>query len=327
MVTSITVCSMQQTFEGILVEAWTAAWDRGQFEALRAISSTDYTRHSKSGGSSMNLDQYQAEISAIRQGFPDLSTVIDSIIVDGERAAIFWTTKGTHTETFLGVPATGKPLVTQGSNHVELRDGLIHRETVTWDGTELLNALGIRSLSDAIAAEKEQAVKVVMADLSGEPDLDAMKAFNRQFVTGVTVVTTMEDGKPKGLAVNAYSSISLEPPLVMVCVQKTSSTYPALFASTHLGINILSREQKSTVSTFASKSTDKFADIEWHQGPEGSPLIDFSSAMIEAEIRERFQAKTHTIFVCRVRHAEGTDIEPMVYKAGRFFDGANLASL
>ncbi len=327
MVTGITVSSMQQTFEDTLVNAWTSAWDRGEVDALKSISSDGYTRHGKSGGSPMNLDQYLDEIRAIRQGFPDLSTTIDSIIADGERAAIFWTTTGTHTETFLGVPATGKSVVTQGSNQVELRDGLIHRETVTWDGTELLNALGIRSLSDAIAAEKEQTAEVVVVDLSGEPDLDAMKAFNRQFVTGVTVVTTMEDGKPKGLAVNAYSSISLEPPLVMVCVQKTSSTYPALFASTHLGINILSREQKDTVSTFASKSTDKFADIEWHQGPEGSPLIDSSSAMIEAEIRERFQAKTHTIFVCRVRHAEVTDIEPMVYKAGRFYDGANLASL
>lgn len=327
MVTGITVCSMQQTFEDTLKEAWTAAWDRGEVEALNAISTSDYTRHGKSGGSSMNLHQYQAEIRAIRQGFPDLTTTIDSILVDGERAAIFWKTTGTHTETFLSVPATGKSVVTQGSNQIDLREGLIHRETVTWDGTELLNALGIRSLSDAIAAEKSPETEVVMADLSGEPDLESMKAFNRQFVTGVTVVTTMEDGKPRGLAVNAYSSISLEPPLVMVCVQKTSSTYPALFGSTHLGINILSREQKDTVSTFASKSSDKFADIEWHQGPEGSPLIDSSSAMIEAEIRERFQAKTHTIFVCRVRHAEGTDIEPMVYKAGRFYDGANLASL
>lgn len=327
MVTSITVSSMHQLFEDTLKEAWTAAWDRGEVEALSAISTTEYTRHGKSGGSSMNLDQYQEEIRAIRRGFPDLTTTVDSILVDGNRAAIFWKTTGTHTETFLGVPATGKSVVTQGSNQIELRDGLVHRETVTWDGTELLNALGIRSLSDAIAAEKAPESEVVMADLSGEPDLDAMKAFNRQFVTGVTVVTTMEDGKPRGLAVNAYSSISLEPPLVMVCVQKTSSTYPALFASTHLGINILSREQKNTVSTFASKSSDKFADIEWHQGPDGSPLIDSSSAMIEAEIRERFQAKTHTIFVCRVRHAEVTDIEPMVYKAGRFYDGANLASL
>ncbi|WP_258141574.1 flavin reductase [Arthrobacter sp. MYb221] len=325
--TRLTVSSMQQTFETALEEAWTAAWDRGEVEALASICTDSYSRTGKSDGNSMTLAQFQDEIRATRAGFPDLTTKINSVIVNGDRAAIFWTTSGTHTETFLGVPATGKSVVTRGSNEVALHDGLIQSENVTWDGSELLNSLGIRSLSDAIAAEKASDEPVLMADLSGEPDLDAMKAFNRQFVTGVTVVTTQENGKPKGLAVNAYSSISLEPPLVMVCVQKTSSTYPALFASTHLGINILSREQKDTVSTFASKSADKFADIVWHEGPDGSPLIDSSSAMIEAEIRERFQAKTHTIFVCRVRHAEVSNIEPMVYKAGRFYDGANLESL
>ena len=154
-----------------------------------------------------------------------------------------------------------------------------------------------------------------------------MKGFNRQFVTGVTVVTTKENGVPKGLAVNAYASVSLEPPLVMVCIQKTSSTYPALFASSHLGINILSNEQKPTLSTFASKSADKFAEINWHAGPHGSPLIDGSSAALEAEIRERFQAKTHTVFICRVRHAEVSETAPMVYQAGRFFDSEGLSQL
>ena len=71
---------------------------------------------------------------------------------------------------------------------------------------------------------------VVIDNLSGTLSADALKGFNRQFITGVTVVTTMDaDRVPRGLAVNSYASISLEPPLVLVCVQKTSSTYPALF--------------------------------------------------------------------------------------------------
>jgi flavin reductase (DIM6/NTAB) family NADH-FMN oxidoreductase RutF len=87
-----------------------------------------------------------------------------------------------------------------------------------------------------------------------EPDPEMMKGFNRQFITGVTVVTTKDGVKPCGLAVNAYSSISLDPPLIMVCVQRPSSTYTALFASTHLGVNILSNEQRGVVSVFASKA-------------------------------------------------------------------------
>ncbi|XKF78843.1 flavin reductase family protein [Glutamicibacter arilaitensis] len=65
----------------------------------------------------------------------------------------------------------------------------------------------------------------------------------------------------------------------------------------------------------------------WDEVPYGGPLFDSSSKMVEAENLEGFQANTHTIFVCRVRHAEVSNIEPMVYKAGRFYDGAILESL
>lgn len=162
---------------------------------------------------------------------------------------------------------------------------------------------------------------------AAEPTADLMKGVNRAFVTGVTVVTTMDGDRPRGLAVNAYCSISLDPPLVLVCVQRTSSTYPALFSSGYLGINILSHEQSDVAQTFASKATDKFDQIDWHAGPHGSPLVPGSSAMLEAEIRERFQAPTHTVFICRIRHAEVGDASPMVYSAGKFYDGAQLTPL
>jgi flavin reductase (DIM6/NTAB) family NADH-FMN oxidoreductase RutF len=70
--------------------------------------------------------------------------------------------------------------------------------------------------------------------------MDVMKKVNRQFITGVTVVTAMDDGTPRGLAVNAFASISLDPPTVMVAVQHTSSTHDCLFRAGHLAINILS---------------------------------------------------------------------------------------
>jgi steroid delta-isomerase-like uncharacterized protein len=319
----ITLSTMQQTFDSVVANVWAAAWDRGEVEALGTLVSADYLRVSKGSGKTLNLEQLQSEILAIREAFPDLVTTVDAVVVDGASAAIFWTSTGTHSAPFMGVPATGRQVQTRGSNFVTVEGGLIKQETVTWDSSELLSSLGIRHLGDALG----EADGVVVDSLSGEPDLELMKGFNRQFVTGVTVVTTKENGVPKGLAVNAYASVSLEPPLVMVCIQKTSSTYPALFASSHLGINILSNEQKPTVSTFASKSADKFAEIDWHAGPHGSPLIDGSSAALEAEIRERFQAKTHTVFICRVRHAEVSETAPMVYQAGRFFDSEGLSQL
>jgi len=166
-----------------------------------------------------------------------------------------------------------------------------------------------------------------MATSPTQPDLDLMKQVNRQFVTGVTVVTAMDDDAPRGLAVNAFSSISLDPATVMVCVQRTSSTHDCLFRARHLAINILSTDQLDVVTRFASKSDDKFAGLEWAPGPFGSPLLERSSAQMEVEIRERLQASTHTVFVCRVVHASCSDRPPMVYSAGQFFDGGALAPL
>jgi flavin reductase (DIM6/NTAB) family NADH-FMN oxidoreductase RutF len=159
------------------------------------------------------------------------------------------------------------------------------------------------------------------------PDLDLMKQVNRQFVTGVTVVTAMDAEKPRGLAVNAFSSVSLDPPTVMVAVQRTSSTHDCLYRAAHLAINILSVDQVDVVNIFATKSDDKFAGLDWEQGPFGSPLIGRSAAQMEVEIRERLQASTHTVFVCRVVHAAASGRHPMVYSAGKFFDGGALTPL
>jgi steroid delta-isomerase-like uncharacterized protein len=312
---------MQQTLEPLITSAWLAAWDKGDLDALDGLVAADYTRTSKATGATVDIAGLKAEIAVVREAFPDLRTTIDDIVEGEETVAVFWTSTGTHTHEYLGVPATGLTVQTRGSNILILRDGKITKETVTWDGSELLAGLGIRALRGIATPD--------VGDGRDFPELDAdlMKAFNRQFITGVTVVTTKEGETPKGLAANSYCSVSIEPPLVLVCVQKTSSTYPALFSSSHLGINILGAGQKDTVRVFASKSPDKFAELDWHEGPKGSPLLDGSAASLEAEIQERFQAKTHTVFICRVRHAEIANTAPMVYKAGHFYDGADLTEL
>ena len=166
-----------------------------------------------------------------------------------------------------------------------------------------------------------------MAVTQVRPDLDVMKQVNRQFVTGVTVVTAVDDGTPRGLAVNAFASISLDPATVMVAVQHTSSTHDCLFRADHLAINILSTDQLDVVNRFAVKSDDKFAGLDWDAGPFGSPLIARSAAVMEVEIRERLRASTHTVFMCRVVHAEVSNRHPMVYSAGKFFDGGTLTDL
>jgi steroid delta-isomerase-like uncharacterized protein len=314
---------MHELNESRLTAAWQAVWDRGDVDTLDEIVTSDYVRTGSRSSTSRSLAEVKADILEVRSAFPDLSTTVHTVVADGDDIAVFWSSEGTHTESYLGVPPTHRRVHTSGSNHLRLSGGRIAVETVTWDGAELLDSLGIRSLRDG----RQDHHTSVVPDLSADPDPQALKGFNRQFVTGVTIVTTLADGVPKGLAVNSYASISLEPPLVLVCVQKTSSTYPALFSAEHLGINILSTDQGDALAAFSRSSQDKFAGIAWHGGPLGSPLIDGSSASIEAEIRDRFQAQTHTIFVCRARHAEISDADPMIYRAGAFFDSRSMQPL
>ncbi|PWJ54329.1 NADH-FMN oxidoreductase RutF, flavin reductase (DIM6/NTAB) family [Quadrisphaera granulorum] len=159
-------------------------------------------------------------------------------------------------------------------------------------------------------------------------DPDLMKQVNRRFITGVTVVTVDDDGTPRGLAASSFTSISVDPATVLVCVQHTSSTHDSLFRSEHLAINILSTDQLEVVRRFASKSDDKFAGLDWIAGPHGSPLLQNSSARIEVQIRERLRASTHSVFIGRVVHAETTNLPPMVYQqGGKFYDGDQLVQL
>lgn len=161
--------------------------------------------------------------------------------------------------------------------------------------------------------------------MSCSPELiEAVKAVHRRFPTGVTIVTASDEGRPYGLAVNAFSSVSLEPPVVLACVAATSTTHPRLFTVDHLGINILAEDQQEVVAAFARSGGDKFSDISWRPGAKGSPLIDGASAAMEIKIEKRLQAYTHTIFTGRVLDATAGDAPPMIYLGGGLFRGSNL---
>lgn len=157
-------------------------------------------------------------------------------------------------------------------------------------------------------------------------DLGArVRGVHRQFPTGVTVVTACVDGKPVGLAVNAFSSISLEPPLVLVCVNESSASYPAVFDSEHIGINILAADQLNVAATFAKSGGDKFANLAWQVSSQEVPVLEGVAGHLELEIQYKIPAYSHTIFIGEVIEANATDERaPLVYKAGKFYDGSRL---
>lgn len=162
--------------------------------------------------------------------------------------------------------------------------------------------------------EDEAAAEVPAADV----DPEAVRRFHRRFPTGVTVVTAMHDGEPRGLAVNAFASVSLEPPVVMVCVANQSATAPALHGSDHIAINVLAADQIEIARRFATSGGDKFTGVAWRPGQTGAPVLESTAAHLEAVIEQRIPAYTHTIFLARVVAAAASDREPMIYLDGHF---------
>jgi flavin reductase (DIM6/NTAB) family NADH-FMN oxidoreductase RutF len=148
---------------------------------------------------------------------------------------------------------------------------------------------------------------------------------HRRFPTGVTVVTARgADGSPHGLAVNAFASVSLEPPSVLVCVACNSLTHTHLCSASHAAINILSHSQQDVATTFARSGGDKFAGLDWRPGAGGAPVLAGVSAHVEMSIEARLSAHTYTMLIGQVIEAHSTDTPPLVYLDGGFFDGARL---
>ena len=125
--------------------AWEAAWDRGDVDSLDELLSPNY-RRLESAGAVHSRDQFKESILSTRSAFPDLATVIDEIVVEGDRAAVRWRSTGTHGHPFLGVPPTRRSVAVNGANFARFDGDLIVEETVTWDPRALLTALGIISV-------------------------------------------------------------------------------------------------------------------------------------------------------------------------------------
>jgi len=147
-----------------------------------------------------------------------------------------------------------------------------------------------------------------------------------RFAPGVVAITALdpESGVPTGLAANAFTSVSLDPPLVGFCVAHTSSTWPKLRGADRQCINILSEPQTEVCLQLAAKGGDKFAGLEWTTSPSGSPVLDGALAWIECSVEAEYAAGDHVIVVARVHHLDKHhDGEPLVFYKGGYgrFDG------
>jgi flavin reductase (DIM6/NTAB) family NADH-FMN oxidoreductase RutF len=141
------------------------------------------------------------------------------------------------------------------------------------------------------------------------------------FPTGVAVITTTTtDGRPAGLTCNSFSSVSLEPPLVLFSLRRASSLVPAFCESGAFAINILSQRQDALSGRFASsKIADKFEGVAWRSGPLGMPIIEDCLASFECRVHARHDAGDHYVFIGEVKHmAEGCADHALVFYKGTY---------
>lgn len=152
-------------------------------------------------------------------------------------------------------------------------------------------------------------------------DVDAasLRRVAGHFPTGVTVVTATHDGRPCGLTVNSFTSVSLEPPLVLVCVARSARAYACVDAEARFVVNVLAEGQEEIARLFASRSADKFAEIAHRPSPSGAPIIDGAHAWIECEVIARYPGgHTHTIYVARATALATGHGRPLVFYGGQY---------
>ena len=133
------------------------------------------------------------------------------------------------------------------------------------------------------------------------------------FASGVTVVTTAHDGRLYGMTVASFASLSLHPPLVLVCIERSVKTHDAISAAGKYGVSILSSAQADISSKFASRSDDKFAGVELIEGELDVPLIAGALTAIECRLYDRLPGGDHTIFIGEVMKIHTTEGDPLLY--------------
>lgn len=168
-------------------------------------------------------------------------------------------------------------------------------------------------------------------DLTGDAvvEIDPQR-FRRvlgQFPTGVTVVAASADGRPVGLAIGSFFSISLDPPLVGFCVATTSGTWPLIEAAGAFGVSVLAEDQHETSNQFAGRSEDKFAGVHWDPSPvTGSPVIRGAVAHLDCRLEAVHPGGDHVIVVGRVLELDVVrdDIGALVFFRGGYGKHAPL---
>ena len=150
-----------------------------------------------------------------------------------------------------------------------------------------------------------------------------------QFASGVTVVTARgADGEPLGLTVSSFCSVSLHPPLVLVCIDRRSDANEGLRDTRHFAVSVLSEEQEDVSRRFASPGQDKLEGFAFLEGRHGLPLVPGALAHVQCKVHSRHEEGDHFVWVGEVIALAAHPGRPLLYHAGAYhgLDGARRGS-
>jgi 3-hydroxy-9,10-secoandrosta-1,3,5(10)-triene-9,17-dione monooxygenase reductase component len=153
----------------------------------------------------------------------------------------------------------------------------------------------------------------IEAPATTRPDPQAFRAVCGTFATGVTVVTTDGPDGPQGGTVNSFTSLSADPPQVIVCLAKHSRTWRAVESSGTFAVNILSAGQEDVARLFASRDETKMAHVDWSPAANGAPLLDGVVASIECTLTAALEQATHMLLIGSVTAAEHNGGDPLIF--------------
>ncbi len=150
---------------------------------------------------------------------------------------------------------------------------------------------------------------------------DSFKTAMRHFPTGVTVVTSVREGQPRGLTVSSFASVSVDPPLVLICINREARSYLYISESKIFCVNILAGDQGQLARRFASKMRDnQFEGVAFETGQTGAAILAGAVAHLECEVAEEHHAGTHSVFIGRVVSCSSRSGSPLGYYNGAFHD-------
>ena len=140
-----------------------------------------------------------------------------------------------------------------------------------------------------------------------------------RFATGVTIATVLDaKGTPHGLTVSSFASVSLHPPLILICLGHAVSVIDHFRAAQYFGVNVLTENQRPLSDRFARKGYDRFDGLDWQPGQTGVPLVPGALAAMECRTHQRFTSGDHDILVGAMVAARVADGEPLIHFTGRY---------